>query len=295
MEVTLIKGCSDLGTHIDGAKFGPSKIVENITFNGKIKEIIQADIIKSKDKLDLRKNEKEIFEVNFKIYQEVSNAILENTFPITLGGDHSIAIASSLASIKHYQNLGIIWFDSHADYNTFDTTITGNIHGLPLATINGLNKDLSSFHKGNFYNPKNTVIVGYRAKEENQNNELNNIKEMGVTVFTTEDIKKHGIKVITKKALEIASNKTNGIHISYDLDVIDPAIAPGVSVKEENGITEDEAYQFIEELKSYQKQITSFDLVEFNPTNDIDDKTLTIAKNILNKFIKIKTKKELDI
>lgn len=290
MEVTIIKGCCDLGTHVDGAKYGPTKLIENINFTGNIKEVIQKDIVKSTNSNDLRKNEKEIYEVNSKLYQEVDKAIKNNTFPIMLGGDHSVAIASALASIKNYKSLGIIWFDSHADYNTFDTTITGNIHGLPLAALNGLNKDLSTFHNGSFYNPKNTVIVGYRSEEKNQNSELKNVKDMGVTIFTTEDIQKYGIKVIVEKALKIATNDTQGIHISYDLDVIDPQVAPGVSIKEKNGIKIEDAYQFIEELIPYKKQIKSFDLVEFNPINDINDKTLKIAKNILIDFINNQTK-----
>ena len=168
------------------------------------------------------------------------------------------------------------------------TTITGNIHGLPLATLNGLNSDLSHFHKGNFFNPNNTVVVGYRAYEENAMDEINNIKTMGVTVYTTKDIKEYGINKIMEQAFKIANNKTDGVHISFDLDVIDPELAKGVTIKEKNGIN----LQEVEEITDYlakQNNIKSFDLVEYNPLNDTDLKTLDIANNILNKIEKSTT------
>lgn len=288
MEVTIIKACCDLGTHVDGANLGPDRFVENYYITQDIKEVRQPDIKKSHDEEDKHKNEEAINQFNQELYEKVTKTLEENHFPVTVGGDHSIAIASTLAAIKHYQNLGIIWFDSHADYNTFETTITGNIHGLPLAAINGLNKELSMFHNGPYYDPHHTVIVGYRAKEENQEAELNVIKQMGVTVFTTDDIKQEGIQIIVQKAMAIATQNTNGVHISYDLDVIDPIVAPGVSIKEPNGLTKQESLQFVECLKPYQEKITSLDIVEFNPLNDQNDQTLKIAREVCDQFLTIK-------
>lgn len=282
MKKTIIIGAgSDLGVNIDGARFGPKQILENLN-NENI--IIEQDekIIKSQDPKDLRKNLNEVNNFNKKLY----NKILEqDKFCITVGGDHSIAIASGLASLKKHNNLGLIWIDAHLDYNTFETTITGNLHGLPLAALNGLNKDLSIFHQGNFFNPKNTVVVGYRAFEDNALDEINNIKMMGVTVWTTKDIKEMGIKKIMDMAYKIALNDTDGIHISFDLDVIDPNIAKGVTVKEKNGINLDEVHEIINYLNE-NNNIKSFDLVEYNPINDTDNKTLEIANDIIKKIIR---------
>ena len=287
-KITIIGAGSDLGVHIDGARLGPEKIIPNLVDKNYKTILFKQDdnIIKSRDKTDLRKNEAEINKFNEQIYNAISK---EDNFCITLGGDHSIAIASGLASIKKHNNLGVIWIDAHLDYNTFETTITGNIHGLPLATLNGLNRDLSKFHKGNFFNPKNTVVVGYRAYEENAMDEINNIKTMGVTVYTTKDIKEYGVEKIMEQAFAIASNKTDGIHVSFDLDVIDPEIAHGVTVKEENGINLQEVEE-ITNLLVKQDNIKSFDIVEYNPLNDTDSKTLNIANNILNKIAKKKKK-----
>jgi len=282
--ITIIGAGTDLGVHIDGARFGPKKIIDTLDNNYK-KILIEQDtnIIKSNDKNDLKKNEQEINKFNEKLYDTILN---ENNFCITLGGDHSIAIASGLASLKKNKNLGIIWIDAHLDYNTFLTTITGNIHGLPLATLNGLNKELSSFHDNTYFNPKNTVVVGYRAFEENAISEINNTSMMGVTVYTTKDIKEYGVKKIMEQAFKIANKNTDGVHISFDLDVIDPNIAKGVTVKEKDGIDLDEVNEITDYLTK-QTNIKSFDLVEYNPLNDTDNQTLEIAKNILDKITKI--------
>lgn len=203
-------------------------------------------------------------------------------FLLLLDGDHSIAIGSALASIKCNDNLGIIWFDAHGDFHTFDTTISGNIHGLPLAAITGYEKRfLADFHTGNFYNFKNTVIVGARDLEPE---EIENTKKAGITVFSTEDIKRFGVKSICDKAFKIASANTNGIHISYDIDLIDPNFAPGVSVPAVSGINLEDAFSIIDYIIENKNIIKSMDLVEFNPLQDIDHKTEIFSKNILKKL-----------
>jgi len=289
MKIALIEARTDLGVDVDGTNLGPKILGEYFKENEKISKLVcveKNNIEKSQLESNLRKNIDDVNRFNEQLYKEIISIKNDNDFPITLGGDHSLAIASSLGSIKTDKNLGIIWVDAHLDYNTFETTITGNLHGLPLAAINGLNKDLSKFHNSNYYNPKNTVVVGYRADEENKELELNNIKEMGVTVFTTDDIKKLGVKEVMNKAISIASNNTNGIHLSYDLDVIDPVFAPGVSVGEDNGINLEEAFLILDEIINNKDLIKSIDLVEYNPLNDKGDLTKKIAIDIIEKVIK---------
>ena len=275
----IIEAKSDLGLHINGANLGPSLITSNI--DNKI-IIEKENCIKSNDPSDLKKNLKEVNNFNTKLYNTVIDVLNNNKFPITIGGDHSIAIASSLAS-KSKNNIGIIWIDAHLDYNTFETTITGNLHGLPLAAVNGLAKDLTPF-TNTFINPKNTVVVGYRAKEDNAKVEIDNILNAGGTIFTTDDIKKYGVKKVMEEAIKIASNNTDGIHISFDLDFIDPIDAPGVSVPEVDGIDKKTALEVIHYLNNTHN-IKSFDIVEYNPLNDKDNITLDIAKEILDYVI----------
>ncbi len=290
MKINIINACSDLGVDVDGSNKGPLLISKNLN-SDKINEIItlnKQNIKKSKDENDLKKNLSAVNDFNNRLYDKIIYTLNDNAFPITIGGDHSIAIGSALGSKKINKNIGIIWIDAHLDYNTFETTITGNLHGLPLAALNGICKDLTKFYDDEYYNPKNTVVVGYRSDEINKEDELNNIKKMGVSVFTCEDINRLGIDKVLNEAIKIATNNTSGMHISYDLDVIDPKIAPGVSVPEINGINLEIVKKTIDILIKNIDNIKSFDLVEFNPDNDINNKTLNIALNILNNIIEKK-------
>lgn len=161
--------------------------------------------VKDLDTKNEKQNLEGINQFNEELYHLVSQILENEEFPLTVGGDHIVAIASSLASIKKHQNLGIIWFDSHSDFNTYSTSVTGNLHGLPLAVATHYEKNiLADFHNGPFYNPKNTVIVGGRDIDPW---EWGNVIDSGVTVFSTEDICKQGIQTICKKAFEIASNR----------------------------------------------------------------------------------------
>lgn len=239
--------------------------------------------VKALDTKNEKRNLHSINEFNQELYNLVLNSIDKNEFPITIGGDHIVAIASSLASIKKYENLGIIWFDSHGDYNTYETSVTGNLHGLPLAVATNYEKNiLANFHNGPFYNPKNTVIVGGRDIDPW---EWGNIIDAGVTVFSTNDIKDQGVEAICKKAFSIASNGTNGVHISFDIDLIDPQVAPGVSVPADNGLNLEESYNIVDEIIKYSDVIKSADLVEFNPIFDKNHTTEKIGKNILKTWI----------
>ena len=287
--IDIIKACSDLGVHINGSNLGPAAILNNmdLTNINNVLEISKANCIKNTETDNKRKNINYINKFNSELYDLVCSSINNGNLPITLGGDHSIAIGSALASIKSYNNLGIIWIDSHADFNTFSTTTTGNIHGLPFAVATGQNEDgLSDFHKGSFYNPKNSVLVGARSID--YPGEYNNLEKAGVKVFSTEDIKTYGMKKIIEQAIEIASNGTEGFHVSIDIDVLDPKVAPGVSVPEIDGITESDLMQAIDEIVLTKEKVKSIDLVEYNPDYDVDDITLNIAKRILTKLKNLK-------
>ena len=282
--IKIIGACTDLGVDVDGADKGPSTLINNLNYENSI-VLNKPNCTKSHDVNDLKKNLNEVNLFNKEVFNNVKDAVINGYFPITLGGDHSMAIGSALASRSINGNIGIIWIDAHLDYNTFETTITGNLHGLPLAAINDICSPLTEF-TDKYINPKNTVVVGYRAQESNKEAELANIKKMGVTVFDDDYIKQHGIEYTMNKAFEIALNGTNGVHISYDLDVIAEEFAPGVSVPELGGFDLITAYKVKDILMDNIDKIKSFDLVEFNPSNDIDNKTLNIALNIINSFLK---------
>lgn len=283
--IDIINACTDLGVHVNGANLGPIELTKNLSHSNinTIFTLQYDNVIKEMESDNKRKNLYELNEFNEKLYKQITSTLENNKLPLTIGGDHSLAIATALASINKHSNMGIIWFDSHGDYNTFDTTISGNIHGLPLAVITNYEKrDLAEFHSGNFYKPENAVIVGARDIDPL---EIENLKEAGVTVFTTEDVQREGADVITRKAFEIASNNTNGVHISFDLDLIDPKIAPGVSIPAKDGIDLEESSSMIQTIIKKKDLVKSIDLVEYNPTRDIDNKTKVIALDILNKIL----------
>jgi len=285
---TMIFGAgTDLGVHIDGANLGPVQLMNDLKAFYQGESILferDKEIIKSRNLSDRRKNEYEVEKFNTQLYKAMVEKIKEEYFPIMIGGDHSAAIASALASAKVNIDVGMIWIDAHTDYNTFETTVTGNLHGLPLAAINGYkNNELRYYHDGKIIQPSRTVIIGARSMDEE---EKDNVRYSGVTVFTTQDIKEKGVEAVMDEAFKIAGYKTKGIHVSYDLDVIDPDVAPGVSIPEFDGISEEEAMQINEYLIKNMKEILSFDLVEFNPLRDIDRKTEQIALNILAQIIR---------
>ena len=279
---TMIFGAgSDLGVHIDGASLGPIQLMNDLAsfYQGESMMFEQdKSIIKSRNLSDRRKNEYEIEKFNTHLYKSIVEKSKEEYFPILIGGDHSVAIASALASAKVNTDIGIIWIDAHTDYNTFETTVTGNIHGLPLAAITGYKcSELRYYHDGKIIQPSRCVIIGARSIDDA---EKDNLRYAGVTVFSTQDIKEKGIDAIMDEAFKIAGYKTKGVHVSYDLDVIDPDIAPGVSIPEFDGITEEEAM----DINAY--LINHFDKIEFNPLRDQDRKTEQIALNILAQIIR---------
>jgi len=292
MKTIVIGAGSDLGVHIDGSNLGPVQLINDLKgfYKGESLSLNQDEsIIKSRNLSDRRKNEYEIDKFNTKLYNMILEKIKEEYFPILIGGDHSVSVASALASAKTKNNIGIIWIDAQTNYNTFETTVTGNIQGLSLSAITGYkNHELRYFYDGNIIQPSKTVVIGARGIDEA---EKENIKYSGITVFTTNDIKQKGIETIMEEAFKIAGEKTEGIHISYDLDIIDPEIAPGVSIPEFDGIKEEDAMKINELIIKHMDEVISYDLVEFNPLRDQNRKTEQIAINLLAQIIKAAERK----
>ena len=279
MQTYIFGAGSHLGVHVDGAAFGAEHLYRSLAYPEGSLLMQDPGIVKSQEKTDLRKNEAFIKDYNTRLYNVILKKAQKGYFPVLLGGDHSVAVASALASQKANGPLGIVWLDAHTDYNTFASTVTGNIHGLPLAAITGYHcEELRTFHDGAVIDPHHAVVVGARSVDPG---EWINLKDAGVTVFTTEDIKRLGVERVLQQAFAIAGAGTNGVHVSYDLDLIDPSDAPGVSVPEKDGINEKEAIQIAIWLAAHREKMASFDLVELNPLKDQDNKTEQLAEKIL--------------
>lgn len=208
--------------------------------------------------------------------EKVDHAIKGGSFPLVLGGDHSIAIGTLAGVSKHYTNLGVIWYDAHGDLNTAETSPSGNIHGMPLAVSLGMGHPLLTNVGG--YGPKvkpeNIVIIGARSLDEGER-EL--IKEKGIKVYTMHEIDRLGMtKVMEESITYLKERNADGVHLSLDLDGLDPHDAPGVGTPVIGGISYRESHLAMEMLAEAQI-ITSAEFVEVNPILDDKNKTATVA------------------
>jgi arginase len=173
--------------------------------------------------------------------------------------------------------LGLIWVDAHGDMNTPATTESGNVHGMPLAALLGQEPaELASIGSTPSVRPLNTVLVGIRNLDQREKEQ---IKASGVHVFTMKDIDRDGIAKVAERAIELASEGTGGIHVSFDMDVCDPLIAPGVGTPVKGGFDYREAHMIME-LVADSGQLVALDLVEVNPTLDIRNATAEFATEL---------------
>jgi arginase len=198
----------------------------------------------------------------------------EKDFPLFVGGDHSIAVGTVAAAGADGEPIGLIWLDAHGDFNTPDTSPSGNIHGMPLAILMGEgHPDLVNVGRsGPKVLPENVVMIGLRDIDPVEKKRL---KTSGVTVFTMRDIDEQGISTVANKAvMKFAHMKR--IHLTVDMDALDPVEAPGVGTPVPGGITYREAHLLMEILAD-SKKVGSMDLVEINPILDVANKTAKLA------------------
>jgi arginase len=210
--------------------------------------------------------------------QLVRAHIQSGSLPIILGGDHSIALGSVSGSANARGPVGVIWFDAHGDFNTTETSPSGNIHGMILGALCGYGdaRLVNVAGGGPHLDPQHVAIVGARDLDP-QEKEL--LRAAGVHVLTMTDIDRRGMGNVTQEAIEFASDGTNGLHISFDLDVVDPTEAPGVGTPVPGGITYREAHLAME-LIAETKLLTSLDLVEVNPILDRENRTALLATEL---------------
>ncbi len=216
---------------------------------------------------------KEITQICDSIYKTGKKVIKQGHFPLFIGGDHSIAIGT-VAAVTNSEPTGLIWIDAHADFNTPGTSPSGNIHGMPLAVLIGEGHDslVNVGRKGAKINPENVVMICQRDLDEKEKQRL---KKYGITIYTMRDIDEQGISSIAHKAL-MKFTHLKKIHLTLDMDALDPLEAPGVGTPVPGGISYREAHLLMEVFADSGK-IGSMDLVEINPILDIANKTAKLA------------------
>ncbi|HDE4633970.1 TPA: arginase [Staphylococcus aureus] len=227
------------------------------------------------------RNYDEIIDVNQKLNKEVSASIENNRFPLVLGGDHSIAVGSVSAISKHYNNLGVIWYDAHGDLNIHEESPSGNIHGMPLRILTGEGpKELLELNS-NVIKPENIVLIGMRDLDKG---ERQFIKDHNIKTFTMSDIDKLGIKEVIENTIEyLKSRNVDGVHLSLDVDALDPLETPGTGTRVLGGLSYRESH-FALELLHQSHLISSMDLVEVNPLIDSNNHTAEQAVSLVGTF-----------
>jgi arginase len=281
----------DLGGGRRGVDMGPSAVriaglgerLAGIGCTVIDKGDLEAPIPETQVERDPRKKYiREIARVCQKLYARVYQSLSEGALPIVLGGDHSLAAGSVGASADYAAakggEIGLIWVDAHGDMNTPATTTSGNVHGMPLAALIGPEPaELARIGvRTPKVRPEATVLIGIRNLDVL---EKQRIREAGIHVFTMKDIDGHGIAVVMKRALALASKGSSGIHVSFDLDVCDPTIAPGVGTPVKGGLDYREA-QLVMEMVADSGQLVGLDLVEINPILDSQNQTAILGTEL---------------
>lgn len=282
----------DLGCNMRGANMGPASIriadlhykisvlgyevVDSGDLEVPIRDALPDDAGKSKYL-------HQIARVCDELQKRVHQAMSANRTPIVLGGDHSIAIGTIAGASAYYrernQSIGVIWIDAHADINTPRSSPSGNIHGMPLSII--LGQGYAELTKLAGFSPKvkpeNVALLGIRTLD---GAEKEICRQSGVRYFTMREIDERGMATVMKEAIAVATNGTAGVHLSFDIDGIDPMYAPGVSTPVTGGLSYREAHLALEMLADTGK-LCSLEMVELNPMTDHAHKTAQLTVELI--------------
>lgn len=276
------------GGNYNGIELVADTIVPYFTMKKKNFKLIEiAEELAEKDYFhnEKLKNIDIVIETNTKLRDTVQEIIKSGRFPLLIGGDHSLGLGSVAGVLEHYEDLGIIWIDAHGDMNTEKTTLSGNIHGMTLALLQGIGnyKLINVLPNGKKIKSENVLIFGIRDLDPLEN-EL--IKKHGINYLKYDDISTKGIEKANKYILDFFKNKVKHIHISLDLDSLNPAVFPGVSVPVGGGFNLMQLKETISVLFN-NFTITSMDVVELNVMNDINKSTETAMVQIIDLVYKL--------
>lgn len=285
LNISLIGVPMDLGQLRRGVDMGPSAIryagaIERLESIGHT-VVDEGDITIDNTKREnpsntTLRNLDAVVNANIELAHRIYKIMGEGRFPLVLGGDHSIAIGTLAGISDYYKNLGVIWYDAHADMNTSDTSPSGNIHGMPLAVSMGLGHErlVNIRDYAPKVKPENVVIIGARSVDEG---EKKLIHKKGIKVYTMHEIDRLGMtEVIQDAIIYLRGQNVDGVHLSLDLDGIDPIYTPGVGTPVPGGITYRESHLAMEMLHE-SELITSAEFVEVNPILDEKNKTADVA------------------
>ncbi|NLY46552.1 MAG: arginase [Tissierella sp.] len=291
MNINLIGVPIKYGCDRDGVQFGPDRlrelgimdIIRNNGFNVYDMGNIYVPDILDECKYDWHKTAKyfdPINEVNTNLAHSVYSSLLSKSFPFVIGGDHSIGTGSISGASKHFKEMAVIWIDAHGDINDIETSPTGNVHGMPLAaTMNVGHPNMTNlYYEGIKVKPENVYIIGARDLDPG---EIDLVEKLNINLYTMDDINTIGLeKILDDTITKLKSSNVDGVHLSFDIDVLDSEIVPGTGTPVGDGINVLESKIILDKILS-SKLVTSIDFVEFNPLLDIEDKTAKVCMEIL--------------
>lgn len=288
--IDIIGVPSDFGANVPGALMGPAALRTaglHQQLQGIGRETLDKGdvLVPNRYNVPLELCENHYLSVIRAICEELKtislSAFNSHHIPLVLGGDHSIVMGSLAATCEHYKSkqIGLLWVDTHADINTPKSTHTGNIHGMPMSVVlgRGYPELLQLFHKQTTIQPENIVLIGLRDIDPEEKSIL---KKSGVTYYTMRDIDEKGIQKIVKEICKHNFKHIDGLHVSFDLDVINPPQMPGVSTPVPGGLTLREAHLLLEMLHEMQ-HVVAADFVELNPFKDIQGQSATMAVDLI--------------
>jgi arginase len=287
-KIRIIGVPMDLGASRRGVDMGPSALrVAGLQTKLKhlgrhVEDIGNVPVPQPEEQHYGEKNAKYLAEISQTckgLAEMVRKTLDDDLVPLVLGGDHSIAVGTTAGAAEHFhqksKRIGLIWLDAHGDMNTPDSSPSGNVHGMPLASIMGYGPPeltgLASIKP--MVEPRNVVLLGIR---ELDSKERRLVKESGVHVFTMRDIDERGMREVMAEALRFAADDTAGISVSLDMDFVDPSDAPGVGTPVRGGVTYREAHLALEMIAD-SKSMVSFEIVENNPVIDVHNTTATLG------------------
>ncbi|QLC34442.1 arginase [Halarchaeum sp. CBA1220] len=293
-DVRIIGAPSDYGANRRGVDMGPSAIryadlAAGIEATGAtvhdagdlaVPRAEERDPDREQPTVGKAKFLRETREVSRTLADAVADSLADGEFPLVLGGDHSIAIGS-LAGTARDAEVGAVWFDAHGDFNTPETSPSGNVHGMPVAAALGKGSFAdATWARADGLREENVVFVGLRDIDEHEREAIN---ESDVTAFTMSDIDERGISAVVEEALDVASAGVDGVHVSFDLDWLDPNEAPGVGTPVRGGATYREAHWALEAVARRDAEdgvLRSMELVEVNPILDQSNQTAEMAAEL---------------
>jgi arginase len=284
MNVTVIGAPMDLGAGRRGVDMGPSairlaglhqrlrKLGHHVEDGGDVFSPVAETLEVRDPKLRFLD---EIVDCCKALADEVETCASSGRFPLVLGGDHSVAMGTIAGLTRVAERVGVIWVDAHGDFNTPETTPTGNIHGMPLSACCGIGApELTGLgERDPMLDTSDVALVGIRDIDPH---EAKVIHDEGVEAFTVRDLDEMGMKEVAERSLEIATRDSDWLHVSFDLDSIDPRWAPGTGTPVEGGLTLREAHLLLEILAD-SGMVRSLELVETNPILDLRNQTGELA------------------